>query len=118
MAVLIIMNDPYRGVPDASIETSVGKIISLQDTNILGRSQDPDVTILIPEFGVGRRQARIWQDNGVWFLEEMSHAYKVKINGKSIRVTDELARVILNDRDLIFLGSHRFWFRLGEGTCG
>jgi pSer/pThr/pTyr-binding forkhead associated (FHA) protein len=114
VAALIVLNDSCR-VLGASVETSVRQTIALQDTNILGRSQDSDVTIRLPEFGVGRRQARIWHDNGVWFLEEMSHAYPVRINGKLVRVAEALARVVLNDRDLIALGSHRFWFRLGAG---
>lgn len=111
-AALIVLNDPYC-VPGAPVMTSVGRIIALQpDTNVLGRSSDPDITICIAGTGVGRRQARIWHEKGEWVLEEMSQLYAVRINGQHLRVTDALARVRLNDRDLIGLGDFKFWFRV------
>jgi pSer/pThr/pTyr-binding forkhead associated (FHA) protein len=112
-ANLVVVKDPYC-VPGAPVETQVGQVITLQEVNVLGRSQVEEVSIRIPSAGgVGRRHARIWHENGEWLLEEMSPIYTTRINGRLIRETRAPSRAKLNDRDTLGIGDHHLWFRLG-----
>jgi hypothetical protein len=68
-----------------------------QDVTTIGRTNGND--LVISGRTVSRRHARLWFDNGYWFLEDLQSA-----NGTTVNNTRIVQPVMLNDNDIISFG--------------
>jgi serine/threonine protein kinase len=75
-----------------------------QDVTTIGRINGNDFVIDRPS--VSRRHARLWFNNGRWYLEDLQSSNGTMVNGERITQT------VLNDGDVIDFGKERAVFRV------
>nr|BBH91822.1 hypothetical protein KTA_00210 [Thermogemmatispora argillosa] len=75
-----------------------------QDVTTIGRTNGND--FIIAGRTVSRRHARLWFDNGHWYLEDLQSANGTLVNGERIQQT------ILRDGDVIQFGDERLIFHI------
>ncbi|WP_052889101.1 FHA domain-containing serine/threonine-protein kinase [Thermogemmatispora carboxidivorans] len=75
-----------------------------QDVTTIGRTNGND--FIIAGRTVSRRHARLWFDNGFWYLEDLQSANGTLVNGERIQQT------VLRDGDVIQLGDERLIFHI------
>jgi pSer/pThr/pTyr-binding forkhead associated (FHA) protein len=63
---------------------------------LIGRDSENDIQIPLPE--VSRKHARIFEENGFWFVEDAGSASGTRVNGESL---ESQARLKLSDADVI-----------------
>lgn len=71
----------------------------------IGRTNDND--LIIPEHIVSRRHARLWFDNGQWYLEDLQSASGTRINDVQIHGPTQL-----KDGDIIRFGQETVVFNV------
>ena len=72
---------------------------------VIGRSRNCD--IVIGEEYISAKHARIWFENGEWYLEDLGSRNGTTVNGQRIRDV-----VILDPEDVISFGGLNFVFEL------
>ena len=77
----------------------------------LGRTDDNDVLVIEP--GVSRRHARIYEERGVFLLEDLRSANGTRLNGEKIEAPE-----VLKDGDYISLSQTSMQFSLLVGVHG
>ncbi len=80
-----------------------------QNMTTIGRTNGND--FVIPGRTVSRRHARLWFDNGHWYLEDLQSANGTLLNGVRIYQI-----VMLNDGDVISFGDEAVAFNITYGT--
>jgi len=74
-----------------------------KDCLIVGR--DPEADIHLDNLMISRRHAVIYQENGVWFIKDLSGKNGVFVNGRQVNVCP------LHDKDTAELGKYMLVFR-------
>ncbi|MBX5457933.1 MAG: protein kinase [Thermogemmatispora sp.] len=75
-----------------------------QDVTTIGRTNGND--FIIAGRTVSRRHARLWFDNGLWYLEDLQSANGTLVNGERIQQT------VLRDGDVVQFGDERLIFHI------
>ncbi|WP_376795658.1 protein kinase [Thermogemmatispora sp.] len=101
--------DPQGRVVLASLTLQSGPLAGRsfrfhQDVTTIGRTNGND--FIIAGRTVSRRHARLWFDNGLWYLEDLQSANGTLVNGERIQQT------VLRDGDLIQFGDERLIFHI------
>lgn len=78
---------------------------TIYDEAMIGRSRNCE--IVIPEEYISAKHARIWFENGEWYLEDLGSRNGTAVNGQRIRDI-----VILDPEDEISFGGLNFVFEL------
>lgn len=86
------------------LDVTTGQIINLTGNEVfLGRSRENDV--VVRDLSVSRRHARIYFENGRYYMEDLSSANGSLLNGVVMN-----SRVVLWANDRIHLGRSEFVF--------
>jgi pSer/pThr/pTyr-binding forkhead associated (FHA) protein len=78
---------------------------------ILGRVEECDVLVIEP--GISRRHARIFDDHGIFMLEDLGSANGTRLNGQKIEAPE-----VLRDGDYLSLSATTFMFSALDGLRG
>jgi uncharacterized protein YegL len=80
-----------------------GRVVSLRDNMIIGRSRT--CSIYIPDPSVSRQHARLRYSNGQWFIQDMGSSSGVYLNGAKVKAS------ALRSGDQVRVGSTVFEFQ-------
>lgn len=81
-----------------------------QDVTTIGRTNGND--LMLYGHTVSRRHARLWFQNGHWFLEDVGSSNGTRVNN-NLLTRDQV--VILNDGDVIRFGDEEVVFNVTLG---
>lgn len=85
-----------------------GKVFRLEDSEAeVGRAVEN--TVQFPDKSVSRRQARLWREDGSWWIEDRESTNGTYVNGERVRAPRRL-----ENGDHVVFGFSQFQFRAGE----
>ena len=86
-----------------------GDTLSLQPVTYLGR--DPSCTIVLHDDAASGQHARLHQENGIWWLEDLGSR-----NGTLLNDLPLARQISLTDGDIIGIGTMQFRFETGQSS--
>jgi pSer/pThr/pTyr-binding forkhead associated (FHA) protein len=88
-----------------------GKEYFFEDTAAIGRIETSDIVLVEP--GISRTHARIYEEQGLFFIEDLKSANGTRLNGQLLTEAE-----VLRDGDYVTLSQTTFQFSLLDATRG